>query len=71
MTTRTIPLAAMERLLKSVGAPRVGEDAKTALKEVLETYAEKIGKQAVALAFHAGRRTVQANDVRLAMKTSP
>jgi len=68
MTTRTIPLAAMERLLKSAGAPRVGEDAKAALKDALEAYADRLGKQAVALAAHAGRRTVQGNDVRLAMR---
>ena len=40
---RTLPLAAMERLLKRVGAHRVSEDAKAALRDVLEEYAEKIG----------------------------
>lgn len=68
MVERSIPLAAMERLLKAAGAERVGEDAKAALKEALESHAEKIGKQAVILAHHAGRKTVQGSDIKLALK---
>jgi histone H3/H4 len=63
---RTLPLAAMERLLKRVGAHRVSEDAKAALRDVLEEYAEKIGSKANDLAKHAKRRTVTAEDIRLA-----
>jgi len=64
--TRLIPLAVMEALLKESGAPRVSEDAKAALKEILENEAKKIGKEAVKLSLHAGRRTVLGQDVRLA-----
>ena len=32
---KILPLAAMEKLLKKCGAPRVSEDAKEAMKEVL------------------------------------
>lgn len=63
-----IPLAAMERLLKAVGAYRVSEDSKIALKEALERYAAKIGEGAVKYAAHAGRRTVKADDIKLATK---
>ena len=65
---RTLPLAAMERLLKRMGAERVSEDAKEALRDVLEEYAEKIGSEAKSLAKHARRKTVRAEDIRLAVK---
>jgi histone H3/H4 len=63
-----LSLAAMERLLKKAGAPRVGEDAKEALAELLEEHALDIGKRATQLARHANRRTVMGSDVRLARK---
>ncbi len=65
---KILAVAAMEKLLKKCGAPRVSEDAKGALKEVLEDFGEKIGKRAVEIALHSGRRTVQAGDVKLAAK---
>ena len=63
-----IPLAAMERLLRKAGAQRVSEDAKVALKEVLEQFAEKVGESSVKYAEHAGRKTVKAEDIKLAKK---
>lgn len=64
-----ISLAAMERLLKAAGAQRVAEDAKLALKEAMEHYAEKVGGNATRYAKHAGRKTVKAEDIELAVKT--
>ena len=63
---RLLPLAAMEQLLKKAGAHRVSEDAKKALKEVLEIHAAKLCSRALQLSEHAGRRTIQAGDIRLA-----
>ena len=65
---KILPLAAMEKLLKKCGAPRVSEDAKEAMKEVLENYGEEIGTKAVKIAQHSGRQTVKAGDVKLAAK---
>ena len=65
---KIIPLAAMEKLLKKIGAPRVSEDAKAALREALEAYGEKIGEQAVRFAQHSGRKTVKGVDIKLALK---
>ncbi len=63
-----LPYAAMERLLKKVGAPRVSQDAKEALKELLEDFGGKIGQRSVLLAKHSGRKTVRGTDIRLAAK---
>ncbi|MBI4145034.1 NFYB/HAP3 family transcription factor subunit [Candidatus Woesearchaeota archaeon] len=68
MSKRLLPRAAMENLLKKAGAERVAEDAKDALKEILEHQAERISKHAITLALHAGRKTVKGSDVRLAAK---
>ncbi len=65
---RLLPLAAMEKLLKKSGAPRVSDKAKAALKDVLENKAEEIAEKAVKLAGHAGRKTVKAGDIKLAAK---
>ena len=68
MSKRLIPLAAMEKIMKKSGADRVSDKAKSALKNVLEDIAEEIATDAVKLAFHAGRKTVKAGDIRLATK---
>lgn len=65
---RLIPLAAMEKIIKTAGADRVSDKAKAALKEVLEEYAQRISQNAVKLAMHAGRKTVKASDIKLAAK---
>lgn len=65
---RLIPLAAMEKILKNVGAERVSDKAKASLKNIIEDIAEEIAADAVKLAAHAGRKTVKAGDVKLAAK---
>ena len=65
---KLIPLAAMERILKLAGAERVSDKSKAALKEVLEDIAEEMAASAVKLAHHAGRKTVKAEDIKLAAK---
>ncbi|MCA9477667.1 MAG: histone family protein [Nanoarchaeota archaeon] len=66
MDKHAIPLAAMERILKSSGAHRVSEESKVALRQVLEDIAMEIGEESSRLAAHAGRKTVKAEDIRLA-----
>lgn len=68
MSKRLIPLAAMEKILKKGGAERVSDRAKAALKAVIEDKAEEIALNAIRLAHHAGRKTVKANDIKLAAK---
>ena len=65
---KTLPLAAMQKILKKAGAERVADNAKIALRDVLEDIAEDIATQANKLATHAGRKTVKSEDIRLASK---
>ena len=69
MSTRILPLAAMEKILKQCGADRVSDKAKVALKNVIEELADEIAVKAIKLANHAGRKTVKARDVKLAAKS--
>ena len=54
MSTRLLPLAAMEKILKQCGAERVSDKAKVALKSAIEETAEEIAKRAIKFAHHAG-----------------
>ena len=51
-----LPLAPVGRILKKAGAERVSVGA------------VESAKQATKLAHHAGRKTVTADDIKLAMK---
>ena len=67
ISKKILPLAAMEKVLKQAGADRVSDKAKIALKDIIEEQAEQIAAQAVKLAIHAGRKTVKAVDIKLAV----
>jgi histone H3/H4 len=68
VTKKLLPLAAMEKIMRAAGAGRVSEDAKAALKEVLEDIGQEIAAKANQLALHSGRKTIKASDIKLAAK---
>lgn len=68
-SSKLLPLAAMEKILKQCGAERVSDKAKIALKEAVEEIADQIAAKAVNLSKHAGRVTVKSSDIKLAAKS--
>jgi len=68
MKSSELGLSAMYRILKKSGAQRVSDESAIELRRVVEEIAEAIAKNAVEDANHAGRKTVKANDGKLASK---
>ncbi|RAW45348.1 aldolase [Halorubrum sp. 48-1-W] len=61
----SLPVAPIDRIarLRIDDRYRVGVDARIALADILEDYADNVAGAAATLARHADRRTVQAEDI--------
>jgi len=68
MRSSELGLTAMHRILKKSGAERVSDESANELRRAIEEIAEAIAKNAVDMSNHAGRKTVKAEDVKLASK---
>jgi len=64
-----LPKAAIERLIRQAGAERVSDSAAVELGNILEEVARNISSEAIVFAKHAGRKTVTADDVKLASRS--
>lgn len=67
-TTRIIPIAPIDRLIRKAGSERVSEQAASELGEVLEELGIEIANISKELSEFAGRKTVTRKDVKLAYK---
>jgi histone H3/H4 len=68
MKSSELGLSAMYRILKKSGAERVSDESANELRRAIEEIAEAIAKNAVDMSNHAGRKTVKAEDIKLASK---
>ncbi len=61
----TLPVAPVDRIarLRIDDRYRVSMDARIALADVLESYADNVANGAATLARHADRRTIKAEDI--------
>ena len=63
-----LPKMPFERILKKAGAKRVSQDALEEFSAVMEERMVKVATEALALANHAGRKTITDEDVRIAKR---
>ena len=70
MKSSEFGLSSMYRILKKAGAERVSDESAEELRRVIEEITLEIAKNSVEMSKHAGRKTVKAEDVKLASKTS-
>ena len=62
-----IPKAPIARIIKEAGAERVSEDAKAELAAYVEEVARDVAIEANKVAKIAKRKTVKADDIKLAI----
>ena len=63
-----LPTAPFKRIVKNVGGGRVSSVAAEELRDAIEDISLEIASRATRLAEHAGRKTVTADDIKLAVK---
>jgi histone H3/H4 len=62
------PKASAKKLMKSVGTKRISDAAVTKLISGAEEWTTQTARRANEFAKHAGRQTVKAEDIELALK---
>lgn len=68
MAVSEFGLSAMYRILKKCGADRISDESADELRRILEEIGMAIAKNAIEMSVHAKRKTVKADDIRLAAK---
>jgi len=61
-----IPLAVVLRIMKVAGAERANRTAVKMIAEKAEDYGSDVAREAVVLTNLADRKTISANDIKLA-----
>ncbi len=65
---RIIPVAPVDRLIRTVGIPRVSDDGAEKMAKILEEVGVFIARSAAEIVGLAGRKTITDKDVELAYK---
>lgn len=63
-----LPKMPFERILKKAGARRVSQESLEEFALLMEEKILKVATEALALAKHAGRKTITDEDVRIAKR---
>ena len=63
-----LPKESTARIMKNAGAQRVSEDAVEYFLSAIEDYGTSVASKANDLARHAGRKTIKASDIKLALQ---
>jgi len=63
-----LSISKMKQMIKEQSNKRVSEDSAEQLGEILEMFAGDIAEEAIALAKEDGRKTVQEEDIREALR---
>ena len=66
--TNIIPKAPLARIILNSGGKRVSAESLNVFVDVLTDYVDSVSRKAVMIAKHSGRKTVKAEDVKLAVK---
>ncbi len=64
---RVMTPAPFDRIMRKCGAERVSEGAAIELRDVIEDISEDLSRDIIAVARHAGRKTVKKEDIDLVM----
>ena len=67
LTLMSLPVATIERVIKSAGVPRVAGSATNMIIAQAESYITDLAKKSYAYAKHAGRNTLKDTDVKAAL----
>ena len=68
MKDTSFPKAPLGRIFVKAGASRVSAEALDVFADILEQIAEDISIHAIRVAKHAGRKTLQAEDIKIASR---
>ncbi|MBW2965477.1 histone family protein [Candidatus Woesearchaeota archaeon] len=60
-----LPLAAIERIVRKAGIDRISSKAIKEINKVTEELGVDLAREAAVLAEHAGRKTIQKEDIKI------
>ena len=65
---KDLPIIAFEKVLKQSDALRISDDSLSTFAHLTEEMVKEVGNRARKYAQHAGRKTIMARDIELALQ---